>query len=565
MPDTKALNIWLFVVLYYQSDTMKKPGTTRIFIFLLIFIIFFAFLFSVSSWYLNKYVRVRIEKAFSEQTSGEYKLSIGSLKLNFLRRHILFANVAVQPDKLKEGDPSYEGHARELSFDGLHVIKYLMGRGAEVNEILISEPKVTMISGEISDVQDDADSTAFSLYGVIKEFAKSIKVNRFNVENFEFSLFNKRTDSTPSLYSKRNSFLIVKLKIDQETSKLPGMFEADTISLSIFNFSYTANDSLYTYDVGTMHVNYTDSMLVFDSVKMIPNFNKRWFGNVAGKQTDRFDINVGRLIFERVDLRHFFEYHGFKSQKLSIQSLVIKAFRDKNDKREYFEPPSVQRLLKTSPIYIRIDTVKVYDSRIVLEEVAPTKSSPGSIIFDKINAEMTGLTNDSSLFTSESGISFKANSMFMGEGNLGATYFFPLSTMDMEFKCTGLLTGLPMNTLNRMLEPTVGVSIKSGYIDTLEFEFDAGENTSNGWMRFIYNDLEVELPEETGEKHDFKDKLLIFLANNVVLKKNNPTGNKPVRKVPIQYERNKQRFMFNYTWKTMYSGIKETVGIPKMN
>ena len=116
-----------------------------------------------------------------------------------------------------------------------------------------------------------------------------------------------------------------------------------------------------------------------------------------------------------------------------------------------------------------------------------------------------------------------------------------------------------------MLEPTVNISLKSGYIDSLHFKFDAGENVSNGWMRFIYNDLEIELPEEKGENHDFKDRLLVFLANNIILKSSNPSGNKPVRVVPIQYERNKQRFMFNYTWKTLYSGIRETVGIPNIN
>ncbi len=544
---------------------MKKPRLFRILISLLVFIVFFAALLLISSWYLNDYSRVKIEKAFAEQTDEEYKLSIGSLKLNILRRQIIFSDVAVQPDKLKAGEPSYEGIAKELSFDGLHVFKYLMGRGAEVNEILILEPEVTMISGNINDGEDNVDSTEFSLYEVIKEFAKSIKVNRLYVENFEFNHFNEHNDSIPSLFSKRNNFLVVNLKIDKETQKLPGMFAADTIALSVYNFSYTSSDSLYTYDVGKMKVIYTDSVLVLDSVKMIPNFNKKWFGDVAGKQTDRFDIFAKQLLFEKVDLRHFFEYHGFKSKLLSIRSLDFRAFRDKNDERIDFEPPSVQRLIKTSPIYIKIDTIKVFDSQIVYEEVAPGKKTPGSIIFEDINAEMTGVTNDSSLITSDSGISFKANATFMSEGNLNATYFFPLNTMDMVFTCTGLISNLPMNTLNRMLEPTVNISLKSGYIDSLQFKFDAGENVSNGWMRFIYNDLEIGLPEEKGENHDFKDKLLVFLANNIILKSSNPSGNKPVRVVPIQYERNKQRFMFNYTWKTLYSGIRETVGIPNIN
>jgi hypothetical protein len=55
---------------------------------------------------------------------------------------------------------------------------------------------------------------------------------------------------------------------------------------------------------------------------------------------------------------------------------------------------------------------------------------------------------------------------------------------------------------------------------------------------------------------------MIFVANNFVLKDSNPSGKKEPRIARMHFERNKQRFMFHYTWQTIFSGIKETVGFP---
>jgi hypothetical protein len=51
------------------------------------------------------------------------------------------------------------------------------------------------------------------------------------------------------------------------------------------------------------------------------------------------------------------------------------------------------------------------------------------------------------------------------------------------------------------------------------------------------------------------------LAANFLVQNNNP-GSSGLRKVNAKYERNIYKSFFNLVWKTIFAGMKETVGIP---
>jgi hypothetical protein len=81
-------------------------------------------------------------------------------------------------------------------------------------------------------------------------------------------------------------------------------------------------------------------------------------------------------------------------------------------------------------------------------------------------------------------------------------------------------------------------------------------------MKFIYNDLKVQMPESDENKAEGITGFALLIANNFIIKDSNPKGDKPPRLSSIEFVRNKERFMFHYTWKSILSGLKETIGIP---
>lgn len=541
--------------------TMKKRGAIYILpVFLLIIILIIGFF--TSSWYLNKVVKVRLEDELGKQTNGQYSLTIKSMGISILRGSIEFSGLTIKPVNVSESDAAYTVTSSGIKFTGLNILRFIGGKRIVVNGIEVDDPSLIVVQGT-SGMKEHPDTTAaFSMYNLIKGFAKSVTVKKLEVANSNVKLFSNRLDSIPSLNSNDNYFKIVNLYVGPSTDKISGLFTADSISLVMNRFDYTTDDSLYTFHVKRMEASYGDSTLSIDSIKVIPNYSKRRFAEIAGKQTDRFNVTAANLFFRKIDLRRFFEHHDVICPSMDIKAFYMVAFRDRNDKREYNIPESVQRLLHDAPVYLRIDTIVVTKSFIAYEEIAPGKKEAGRLTFNDISANFTGLTNDSMLISMDRNLYFNARCNLMDKGKLVASYIFPLKAKKMVFECKGFLTEMPMPALNGMLGPSAGIVLNQGVIDTMDFKFSAGEESSKGTMKLIYHDLKLELPDQGNKNAKFKDKISIFVANTFIIKESNPQNDKAPRIADMYYERNKQRFLFHYTWQTIFSGIKETVGMP---
>lgn len=543
---------------------MKNKRAIYYFLPIILIVFTLIIVFFTSSWYLNKVVRVRIQDELKEQTSGQYSLVIKSMNISYLKGSVNFRGIQLLPEEVPESNAAYALTCTGMKFTGLNIFKFIRGKKIVVDRIEFIAPSLKINQGSPG-LSEEAETTAnFSLYNLVKEFAKSITIKKLEVSNSDVSLFSSRSDTIPSLHSNDNHFKIVNLYVGPSTDKISGLFSADSISLIMNRFAYTTDDSLYTFRVRRMEVSYQDSTLSIDSIQVIPNYSKQQFAEIAGKQTDRFRINAGNLSFNKIDLRHFFEHHDVICPSLVISAFHMVAFRDRNDKREYNIPSSLQQVILDAPMYIKIDTIKIEKSVVTYQEIAPGKKEAGQITFNDISANFTGLTNDSLLNSVGRNLYFKAKCNVMDKSRLVASYTFPLNTRQMVFECSGFLTAFPMSALNTMLEPSAGISLNQGVIDTLDFTFTANDESSKGRMKFIYHDLKLELPDEGNKKSKLKDKLTVFVANNFILKQSNPLGKENPRVVTMHYKRNKQRFMFNYTWHTIFSGIKETIGMPEI-
>ena len=76
-----------------------------------------------------------------------------------------------------------------------------------------------------------------------------------------------------------------------------------------------------------------------------------------------------------------------------------------------------------------------------------------------------------------------------------------------------------------------------------------------------YEDLKVDvLKRDDDSKKIEKKGLTSFLANTIVKNSNPDKGN--LRKETPHYDRDIQKSFFNLVWKTIFTGMKETVGLP---
>jgi hypothetical protein len=117
--------------------------------------------------------------------------------------------------------------------------------------------------------------------------------------------------------------------------------------------------------------------------------------------------------------------------------------------------------------------------------------------------------------------------------------------------------------LNSILKSNAFASARDGRILNADWSFEANDDEAIGKMTFLYEDLNVQLLDErTLTKGKGMKPILTFVINTFAVKSKNPRGfqRKPIN-ASIYQVRDKEKFIFNYWWKTTFSGIKGSLGL----
>jgi len=516
------------------------------------------------TFYFDKKIKNDFREEVLNQSKGAYDLKIKNLSTNLFNQSIYISDFILQPDKSNHSNASkYFVTANEIHLVDFKLFPFLLRRDLIIARMELVNPSGNILRSSGGYEEPTKDSVKiFSIYSLLKKHIHSLSIIKIEVSNADFKVYDDYRDTLPSISSTDNELKISNLRINKSTDETRRLFIAEKVNLMINKFSYTTKDSLYSFLVKKLTASYTDSTLLLDSLKLVPNYSKLEFATEAGKQTDRMQISIARLDFTKMNVKLFFERNWFISKQLNIDNLNLSAYRDKNDADKPYRPKSVQQLLKTIPIYTAIDSINLKNGLIAYEEVAVGATKPGKISFNNVHATITGFTSDTMLFSKYNVLQINAACMFMNKGKLNAHYSFPLNTDEMVFDCSGKLTDMPMQAFNPMLETNANVSMKNGMIDSMIFSFHANEVASTGQMKLVYHNLKIELLNKKNKKAGAIEDILTYLAHRLVIKEENPSPGEPVRVAEIKYPRDSTRFIFNYSWKSLLSGIKPSLGLP---
>lgn len=176
-------------------------------------------------------------------------------------------------------------------------------------------------------------------------------------------------------------------------------------------------------------------------------------------------------------------------------------------------------------------------------------------MLNDFNLQSYNLTNQVYADDSKNYMNLLVQAKIMGEGKMNIELKLPLEGNLSEFECSGNVGKMKLQPLNDMLEPAINITFKDGVLDRMTFNFKANDNESKGWMEFLFSDLDVALLREDPNK---QKKGLSLIANAVALS-NNPAEGKDIKVVEIGFERDKNKGIINYIYKTLQSGMVRTI------
>lgn len=530
---------------------------------LLFFIIIFVFTGIWLNFYFNKKIIENIQKQVTESTKDEYVLSLDGLSINLFTHTITVNNLLIAPSK-KYGihlKAEYIFRAKVLRIVDFSIFSYLMEKDLLVDRLEFEEPQISIFQGyeRLPKKKMNSASSSFSLYTLFSKKLNSILINHIEIVNSKFNIYKNDNDTFSFFSTNDNSISINNFNVNAETDKKNRLFEAEKFEMVMNKFSYHPGNGLYTLYGKSLHASYLDSILIVDSLQLVPNFSKKEFADEAGRQVSRAKVIFSEVICKKMDVKLFFEYNWLVIHKVDIAGCAIDVFRDNTLPLAPINRPSLQVMVKSLPFFVAVDSIELENGTVNFEVLNPGTSSTGKISVNRLNIIITGVQNDTTTYLGDENIEVQANGYLLNQGRFTETYKFPLKATKEFFYCSGSIKAMDMKSFNPIIEQAKHLSIQRGRLDHVSFSFVAHENSSKGTMRFMYHDLKVELLNKEDKKNKLKTKLKTFLVNKLMVQESNPGKDGIVRVSTIYVKHNPYRYFLNYSMQSVLSGIEPAI------
>lgn len=234
-------------------------------------------------------------------------------------------------------------------------------------------------------------------------------------------------------------------------------------------------------------------------------------------------------------------------------------FRDKRKKFRHTKKPAFQQFIYDYPGNLHIDSISILSGKIAYAEHKPEASGQGKIYFSDLSAKVYQITNDT-LYKKEKGyLQLNAHTLLMGKSKLSVLLKARLFDNNNTFSFNGSLSGMEAEALNPILGYSAGLYVTSGKIDALNFNFTANNTRATGEMALLYHGLDIAVKnKQTNDTTALKERIISIIANNMILN-SNPLPGKEVRQGVIDYERDPERFVIGYVFRSILSGMKSSL------
>jgi hypothetical protein len=491
----------------------------------------------VEPW-MGKKIQSSINK-----NSSEYLIEIEKVHVSILRSGIELENITLLSKKDIEGKPGLNGEIESVKFKGIHLIKALFRKDYHIRKIEIFNSRLT---GIVAFQQKS---------GLSKVSPVNIRIENLFLNKFLVDL--KDTSTAQSFILKDGVLKVFDINIEKQVTLSPALFRM--FDFNVPEFKTVTSDSLYTFTVEGINYSAETNTFTADSLVVHPNYTEYEFTARSKFQTNRFEANLGGIIFHNFSVPDYIKSRNIISSYIEIGELEMQVFKDKRKEFKHVKKPTFQDMIYNYPAAMNIDSFAVLSGNIVYTEHSEKAIEKGSISFNQIDARIYKITNDTIYKTEKAYFELKANALLMDKGKIDLSLKARIFDNQNTFAINGTLSGMEASELNPILEKSASITIVSGKINAMNFSFSANNTKATGNLKLLYEGLKFEMMDkQTGETTALKEQVKSLIAN-IILIESNPMPVEEVRPGIIEYERDPERFLFGYFFRSLLSGIKTTV------
>lgn len=531
-----------------------------------------------ASWYISAQLKPTIKKELRElvlkSTNGLYQVEFSDLNTNLLTGSAKILDVNIVPDTnvykqlieaKKAPNNLYYIKLKEVAIKRFRPLNIFFNRAVDVKLLLFDKPEVVMVNRHFDFNDDKPPRPSKSPYDFIKRLFNSIRVEVVDFKNARFKYINNNgpvpdIDSVANLNVSLRDWLIDSLS-SQDTTRF---YLLKDVNLNANNYSYATPDSMYYIKVDQLSFNAASGKVNIKQFGLVPRYSEGEFAKVAGYAKDRFNIQMNDIKLAGLNLPAYLQKGELLANEMSIADGGVSVFNDNSfpkqekDKTGRF-PHQLLQLLKAQ---ITLKKIKLSNVDVSYAEFDRDSKLRGEITFRNTSGIITNATNKAKAKAVNPIMEANLFSYVMDEGKLNVNFKFDLNSPIGAFDYKGAVVNLDGKKLNRITRPLGMLHVNKGLINELAFDIKANQDVAKGSVDFRFSDLSVALlKKEEGRERLVKKGLLSILANALVLYSDNPNADGKFTSAKINFHREPKASFFSFIWKTLFQGVKFSVGV----
>jgi len=509
------------------------------------------------SFFLDGQLKQTVVSRFHAATNNAYKLDIGNFDLELLGRQLTISDITVAK-KADSTNTDIRATLKRFSISGIGFTKLLFSQKLNLKQIQLINPAIYITaSSRQSNQHNQWSSFSQRLSDISLQLLNQITIPKLSIHGLLVDFNRSDLSVNPYLTFRDSDIHLYDISIDSTLLTDQRIFPSDNITTAFRDIRYQTNDGLYNITADQIAFSSLECNLNISSLAVQPQLDKTSFAKQFDHEIDRIDLKVKDIDAHKINSRKLNRAEGLKAKHLTVSAPDIDIYRDK---RPPFPPNNKpllpQQMIKNIPFPVNIDSLMISDGDIRYSEQVAGTEQPGHIRFTNVSATLNSLTNIKEHWSGDT-IVMNAQANVMGPAELNAQFRFPMGSNNQHI--SGSLTGMHMHPLNQALVPLASVRIDNGKILGMNFEMDLTEAHASGTMEFQYQNLKISLLNKQKNTETFGKKMKSVLANTFKVKSDNTGEN--IRTGAINVEREINKSVFNYWWKSMLSGLKSSIGL----
>lgn len=518
---------------------------------------------NIIAYRYKKIIEKALPQAVADATDSLYHISVKRVSINLLNRRItlhdvnIWADTAIinQQKKDSTAKPNYyKMSIPKLQVSGIMWDKLTGGEGYSCGTFILRRPQISIYKTNkaltVRNVKQHNVTREFSAGKIQVNNAKityifgSIdEIKKLNISNLRIKLLNWSYDNKSLSDSTR--FLL-----------------SDNGEIEAGQISYEPPHSFYRFSVQNIKYNSNDNKLTANDLKMKLKVSEEVFLSSHEEQKEIYDIhfpnielnNLDRLKLSRDKELHISDiYLNHSKIRISLNRLL-----PENTKSKMGRFPN--QLLQKMKLPLDIRKITINNASVTYTETSEKTNKQASIIFDKLNGNVTNITNIPTYLETDNNCIARFNCKLNGNTDVSTIFNLSLTDKQGAFAMNMDIAGLQGRQLTQQTKAFALLEVRALNMKNMTMELTGNELSAKSNFVMLYNNLSIKMLTDENKllKDKKKKRFISFIANNMILYSANPMPGTQPRRINTYVERDEMKSFFNLIWQNILYGVRET-------